>query len=49
MDLSKGAKRQVVISEYDGSLRKPTEEEAVHRSWKRDELRKSERLLQKKL
>lgn len=49
MDISKGANQRVVISDLDGTLRKPTEEELVHRSWRRGDLKKNDRLLRMKL
>ena len=49
MDISKGANQRVVISDHDGTLRKPTEEELLHRSWRRKDLKKNDRLLRMKL
>ena len=45
MDISKGAKNKVYISDFDGTLREPTEEEDIHRSWNRKALRNNKRLL----
>lgn len=45
MDISKGAKNHVYISDIDGTLREPTKEESIHRSWNRHALRNSKRLL----
>ena len=49
VDVSKGARKKLVISDLDGLLREANKEELIHRSWKRKELRKNEYLLRKGL
>lgn len=46
MDISRGANNKLYISDFDGHLREPTEEERIHRSWNRKELRNNKRLLE---
>ena len=45
VDISKGAKQEVLVSDADGLLRKASEEERIRRTWNRHELRNNEYLL----
>ena len=45
LDISKGAKGELLISDHDGKLRPATEEEKLHRSWNRHNMRRNEYLL----
>ena len=45
VDISKGAKKTVLISDHDGKLRQATEEEKLHRSWNRHNMRSNEYLM----
>lgn len=45
LDLSRGSKPTVWMSDFNGALREANEEEKIHRSWNRHNLRQKERLL----
>ena len=45
VDISKGAKQEVLMSDVDGLLRKASEEEKIRRTWNRHQLRDNEYLL----
>lgn len=49
LDLSKGSKGTVLVNDVNGVLREASEEETIHRSWNRHNLRKKERLLKMNL
>ena len=44
LDLSKGSKGTVLVNDVNGVLGEASEEETIHRSWNRHNLRKKERL-----